>query len=107
MATKATTDHEEIRRWAEGHGGMPACIAGTGGNGDPGMLRLMFPDAPQANDEKLRPMTWDEWFDAFDANGLALVHDPSSRFNKIIARSTADARAKGESGASVHHPRGR
>jgi len=71
------------------------------------MLRLMFPDAPFANDEKLREMEWDEWFDAFDANGLALVYDPSSRFNKIVARSTAEARERGESGASVHHPHGR
>jgi hypothetical protein len=107
MPTTTTTDHEAIRTWAEAQGGKPACIAGTGGKGDAGMLRLMFPKAPQAKDENLREMGWDEWFEAFDANELALVFDESSRFNKIVARSTAEARAQGQSGVSVHHPHGR
>jgi hypothetical protein len=105
--SKTTTDRDEIRRWAEAHGGKPARIEGTGGRGDPGMLRLMFPDAPFAKDEQLRAIDWTEWFDAFDRNDLALVYDPTSRFSKIIARSTAEARAQGESGVSVHHPQGR
>jgi hypothetical protein len=61
MPSKTTTDHHEIRRWASAHGGKPACIAGTGGKGDPGMLPLMFPDSPLANDENLRELAWDEW----------------------------------------------
>jgi hypothetical protein len=107
MASSTTTNREEIRQWAEAQGGKPACIAGTGGKGDAGMLRLMFPRAPQANDENLREMSWDDWFEAFDANDLALVYDDSSRFNKLVARSTAEARAHGEGKASVHHPHGR
>ncbi|HZU83329.1 MAG TPA: hypothetical protein VE987_10450 [Polyangiaceae bacterium] len=113
MASKTTTDHEEIRQWAESRGGKPACISGTGRKNDPGMLRVMFPDSPFANDANLREMSWDDWLEAFDANGLALVYEEQtadgepSRFNKIIARSTAEARAHGESGASVHHPHGR
>ena len=27
--TRTTTDHEEIRRWVEEHGGKPATIKGT------------------------------------------------------------------------------
>jgi len=54
------------------------------------MLRLMFPDSKFADDENLHEVTWDQWAEAFDANRLALVHDPSSRFNKIISRSTAE-----------------
>ncbi len=107
MASKTSTDHDEIRRWAEEHGGKPACVVGTGGKSDPGMIRLMFPEAPQAHDEHLRDIGWDDWFNAFDENGLALVYDPSTRFNKIVSRETAEARARGESGASVHHPHGR
>lgn len=107
MGSKTTMEHDEIKRWAEDHGGKPACISGTGGKNDVGMLRLMFPDSPFANDENLRELDWSDWFEAFDANGLALVYDPESRFNKVIARSTAEARAQGESGASVHHPHGR
>jgi hypothetical protein len=105
MTSKSTTDHAEILAWADKHGGRPACIAGTGAGADPGMLRLMFPESKLANDDNLREMSWDEWLRAFDANGLALVFEESSRFNKIVARSTAEARARGESGASVHHPR--
>jgi hypothetical protein len=105
--SKTTTNRDEIRRWAEAHGGKPACIEGTGGRGDPGMLRLMFPDAPFAKDEHLHAIDWAEWFEAFDKNGLALVYEPTSRFSKIIARTTAEAREQGESGASVHHPHGR
>jgi hypothetical protein len=36
--TKVTTDHKEIRRWAEEHGGKPARVKGTG-NDDPGIRR--------------------------------------------------------------------
>lgn len=113
MATKVTTDHEEIRKWAEARGGKPACVLGTGGKGDIGMLRIEFPKAPLAKDENLKEISWDEWFKAFDRNGLALVYQDKtadgklSRFNKLVARETAKARARGEHGASVHHPRGR
>jgi hypothetical protein len=86
MPSKTTTDHQEIRRWASAHGGKPACIAGTGGKGDPGMLRLMFPDSPRADDENLRELGWDEWLRAFDANHLALVFDENDRFNKLVSR---------------------
>lgn len=91
--SKTTTDRDEIRRWAEAHGGKPACVAGTGGKGDPGMLRIMFPESPRADDENLREMSWDDWLEAFEKNGLALVYDPNGRFNKIVSRETAEARA--------------
>ena len=42
-SSKTTTDHEEIRRWVEARGGRPACVRGTGGRGDTGMLRIDFP----------------------------------------------------------------
>jgi hypothetical protein len=96
MASLITTDREKIRRWAEERGGKPACVRGTGGDGDIGMLRIEFPDRPQSNDENLKPISWDEWFKAFDANELALVHQERmsdgriSRFNKIVSRKTAE-----------------
>ena len=46
-------------------------MRGTGGPGDPGIIRLDFPtDGP---DPSLEEITWDEWFRAFDANQLAFV----------------------------------
>ena len=87
-----TTDHDEIRRWAEARGGRPARVEDTGSDGDPGLIRLMFQDAPQADDANLEEISWEEWFDAFDENGLALVYQEQtadgeqSRFNKLVSR---------------------
>ena len=61
--TKTATDHEEIRRWVQEHGGMPAAVRGTGDHGDPGVLRIDSPGG--AGEEELRHITWDEWFRKF------------------------------------------
>jgi hypothetical protein len=89
MATK-TTDHEEIRTWVEQRGGEPACVAGTGSDGDPGILRIDFPG--YGEDEKLTHLSWDDWFQAFEEHDLAmLVQDETSegklsRFSRLVAR---------------------
>ena len=78
------TDHETIRKWAEAHGGRPAKVA-TGGEG--GILRLDF----QEQDEHLEPIEWDEFFEIFEANELALLlpEDKRSRFNKFVSRRSS------------------
>jgi ferritin-like metal-binding protein YciE len=87
-----TTDHDEIRQWAEERGGKPACVQGTGGKGDIGMLRLEFPGKPNAKDAKLQPISWDDFFEKFDERGLALVYQAKtargqkSNFNKLVSR---------------------
>jgi two-component system, chemotaxis family, protein-glutamate methylesterase/glutaminase len=96
-ASNTLTDHDEIRNWAEERGGQPACVRGTGGKGDIGMLRLEFPDQPGANDEKLEPIEWDEFFEKFDERNLALLvqettaSGETSNFNKLVSRETAAA----------------
>jgi hypothetical protein len=91
--SKTTTDHEEIRSWAEERGGKPACVKGTGGKGDAGMIRLEFPGYSRSRDESLQKITWDEFFEKFDHNGLALVYQEKtasgqkSNFNKLISAS--------------------
>lgn len=77
-----STDHQEIRTWVESNHGRPARVKGTGGRGDPGMLRIDF-DEPDAS---LEAISWDEWFEAFERNHLALLHSPDSRFNKLVER---------------------
>ena len=79
-----TTSRETIQRWVEERGGRPARVADTGGEGDPGILRIDFGDP----DEGLEEMSWDEWFRAFDENELAFLHDDDSesRFNKLVSR---------------------
>jgi len=94
-----TTDHDEIQRWAEERGGKPACVQGTGGKGDIGMLRIEFPGKPNAKDAKLQPISWDDFFEKFDERGLALVYQDKtargqkSNFNKLVSREQEDARA--------------
>lgn len=91
--SKVTFDHDEIRRWAEERHAKPACVKGTGGEGDTGMLRLDFPgyDAPS-----LQHISWEDWFDKFDERNLALLYQEKtaegqkSNFNKLVSRETAE-----------------
>lgn len=88
--SKTTTDHEEIRQWAEARGGKPACVKGTGGKGDAGMLRLDFPGYSGA--DSLEDISWEEFFEKFDESDLALLYQDKtkegrkSNFNKLVAR---------------------
>jgi len=93
--SKITTDHEEIRRWAEERGAQPACVKGTGAEGDIGMLRLDFPGF--SGEDSLQHISWDDWFQKFDERNLALLHQEKtargqkSNFNKLMSRETAEA----------------
>ncbi len=103
-----TTDHDQIRKWAEARGGKPAAVKATHRGKDPGILRLIFPDAPNANDDSLEEISWDEFFRKFDEAGLALLYQEhtsggqTSLFSKLVGRDTAEAREHGESHASRH-----
>lgn len=88
--SKTTQDHSEIQQWAEARGAMPAEVASTESKGQTGILRLEFPGAKNANDSALKEISWDEFFEKFDASGLALVYQEQtaegeqSNFNKLI-----------------------
>mgnify|MGYP005752203999 CR=1 FL=1 len=83
---KKTTNHDEIRKWAEQHGGVPAVIKGTekDGSGE-GVLRIHFPEKSK-NDDSFDEISWDEFFKEFDNNKLALLHDPNGNFSKLVNR---------------------
>jgi hypothetical protein len=87
-SAKTTTDHETIRRWVEERGGHPARVKGTGGNGDPGLLRIDFPG--YSGEDTLEPISWEEFFEGFERNNLAFLYeaDKNSRFNKLIDRNS-------------------
>ncbi|WP_035691045.1 hypothetical protein [Azospirillum halopraeferens] len=103
---KATTDHQQIRRWAEGHGGKPAVVKGTGDDGPGlGILRITFPDAPNSDTGAMDSISWDDFFEQFEASKLALLYDDDSRFNKIVGRDTVDRREHGDHDASRHDRR--
>lgn len=98
-SSQTTTDHDEIRQWAESRGAKPSCVLGTGGKGDTGVLRLDFPG--YSGEGSLNEVTWDEWFEKFDDQGLALLYQnetaagKKSNFNKIVSRETADMNRSG------------
>jgi len=94
-----TTDHEQIREWVEERGGRPACVKGTGGRGDTGLLRIDYPG--RGDDDKLKEISWDEFFEKFDEQGLAFLHQDktkggrTSRFSKLVARGSRSENSHG------------
>jgi hypothetical protein len=93
--SKVTFDHDEIRRWADERNAKPACVRGTGGHGDIGMIRLDFPG--YSGESSLEHISWEDWFKKFDERNLALLYQETtaagerSNFNKIVSRETAEA----------------
>jgi hypothetical protein len=93
---RTTTNHDEIRRWVEARGGWPARVkrTGRGARGsrtdDPGILRIDYPGF--TGEKSLERISWDEWFSAFDRDGLAFLFQETigtgqeSRFSKLVAR---------------------
>jgi anaerobic selenocysteine-containing dehydrogenase len=77
---------------------------GTGGQGDTGMIRIDFPG--YSGEGKLQEITWDEFFEKFDENGLALVYQEQtadgqqSNFNKLVSRQTAEKKGGGRGTAA-------
>lgn len=98
--SKTTQDHDEIRQWAEKRGGKPAEVASTS-QGGTGILRIEFPGAPRANDSNLEEISWDEFFEKFDASGLSLVYQEvtsegaESNFNKLVHPENVSQSARG------------
>jgi hypothetical protein len=88
---KKTTDHEEIRQWAEQRNGKPASVAGTSkGDEDAGLVRIEF--AEDGEDESLEEISWDEFFEKFEQKQLAFLYQDQkangepSTFNKFVVR---------------------
>ena len=82
---KTTTNHDEIKRWAEKRDGHPAVVR-TDGPG--GILRIDFGEP----EENLEEVSWNEFFDIFEKNDLAFLYQEEidggkSRFNKFVERN--------------------
>ncbi|MDN2578463.1 hypothetical protein [Aquibium sp. ELW1220] len=82
---RTTTNHDEIRKWAEARDGHPAMVD-TKGSG--GILRIDFGEP----EDGLEQIEWDEFFRVFDDNKLAFLYQDevksgkTSRFNKFVER---------------------
>ncbi len=107
-AAEKITDHDKIREWAESRGGRPSVVKATHGEESPthkaakhgkkgkgkhahrggGILRFDF----QEPDAGLEEIDWDEFFEIFEDNKLALLEQEQtasgaeSRFFKFVAR---------------------
>jgi hypothetical protein len=85
---KVTTDREEIQSWVEERGGHPARVKGTE------LLRIDYKGF--SGEDTLEEISWDEFFEAFEQNNLAFLHQDKtkdgqqSRFSKLIDRDNAD-----------------
>ncbi|MEZ6089558.1 MAG: hypothetical protein R3C05_16320 [Pirellulaceae bacterium] len=89
----STTDHETIRNWVHQRGGVPATVkATTQSTDDIGLLRIDFPHGQR--DDKLSTISWDDFFDKFEAENLAFLYEEetsdssTSRFCKFIRRDS-------------------
>lgn len=106
MASKSSsrvlTDHDEIRRWAEERDARPSAVQRTHTDDSVGIIRLDFPG--YSGENSLEEIEWDEWFDKFDDNNLALIvqdktaEGETSNFNKIVSRDSI--KSTGSSGKS-------
>ncbi|MGW4152636.1 SAP domain-containing protein [Micromonospora chersina] len=67
-----TTDHEVIRRWAEARKGLPTTVDGTEHDGHAGVLRFDFPS--NGREQRLREISWEEWFRTFDERRLNFIY---------------------------------
>ena len=84
MATEhSTSNHNEIRRWAESHNARPAEFASTSHDGEPRILAFILPAQPPGDLEEL---SWEQFFAVFDISSLALVYrqGDSSSFYEIV-----------------------
>lgn len=86
MSATATIDHDTIQNWVEKQGGCPAHVKSTGKQDDPGILRIDFPGF--SGQQSLEKISWDQFFEWFDENELALLYEDDSRFNKLVSRET-------------------
>ncbi|HET7113737.1 MAG TPA: hypothetical protein VFI57_08850 [Pyrinomonadaceae bacterium] len=90
--SSTTTDHNEIQKWVDERGGHPARVKGTESRNSPGLLRIDYPGF--SGEESLEPISWEEFFDGFEKNGLAFLYQEKtadgkiSRFSKLIERGS-------------------
>lgn len=82
--SKTTKDHDTIRRWAEERGGKPTMVEGTQ------ILRFNFDEPGGDDDDKLKEVSWEEFFEVFDDSDLSFLYSDetqggkTSRFFKFI-----------------------
>lgn len=91
--SQVTSDHDRIREWTEERQGKPARATGNS-KGDDCLLRIEFADYDR--DAQVQDITWEEFFEEFDAEKLALMYQEDtkggkpSRFSRLVRRETVE-----------------
>jgi hypothetical protein len=66
-----TTDHDVIQQWAEARNAVPVTVQGTEHGEHLGVLRFDF---QRGGDDRLREVSWEEWFETFDKRRLNFIY---------------------------------
>ncbi|MEM8505894.1 MAG: hypothetical protein AAF716_22410 [Cyanobacteria bacterium P01_D01_bin.1] len=88
-SSQKTTDHDKIKSWVEERSGHPATVSDTKSDGEPGMIRIEF---PQGDSDGLEKISWEDFFDKFEESNLAFLYQEEasdgdrSRFCKLVSR---------------------
>ena len=66
-SAQVTTDHEQVRKWVEARSCKPAAVRAThrGKGQNLGVIRVIFPGAPNADDDNLGEISWNDFFRKF------------------------------------------
>jgi hypothetical protein len=67
-----TTGHDVIQSWAERRDAAPATVTGTEHDGRAGVLTFDFPLGNSG--DRLRRISWDDWFRTFDERHLNFLY---------------------------------
>ena len=95
-----TTNHREIRSWAEEHKVVPTELLPDHVDHEPVTLQLISAKTARQRKDVL-VLSWDEFFARFDLLGLAFVYDGDhSGYNELLQR---DERAPGMAEANLRH----
>ncbi|MFA0963294.1 hypothetical protein AB9P05_15935 [Roseivirga sp. BDSF3-8] len=85
--TKKTTDHNEIKKWAEEHDAKPVKVKQTDSDMGEGLVRLAI-EGYSKGDSDLEVIGWSEFFHIFEENELAMIYEEGDKENffKLVNR---------------------
>ena len=84
---KATTNHNEIKRWIVNHGGSPAIFDDPQAKADLPSIHVDFPgdrDAEYMQEAVvITKVSWEEFFKKFEEKKLAFIYEPDDKIEDI------------------------
>jgi hypothetical protein len=84
---RVTSDHREIRRWAERHGGRPAVQKRLGSPNKLPRIGIFFDRTDEAAKHET---TWDNFLDVMEESNLSLIYEDDSNWFKFVNRRDLD-----------------